>query len=509
MAIKTLILRADATVTMGTGHVMRCIALAQAWQDAGGAAAFAICEATPAIEKRLRAEEVGIVKVPGPTGGREDTERVIELARRRKADWVVVDGYQFDAEYQRRIRDSGLKLIVVDDYGHARHYSADLVLNQNLHASQDLYREREAHTRILAGPKYALLRREFARWREWTREIPAMASRVLITMGGSDPENVTAKALRAVAAVNLTGMRCDVVVGGSNPHNDALQNLGTKDFVPAVELHYDDVNMAELMARAHVAISAAGSTCWELCMLGLPAVLIDLAENQEPVAESLSRMGVAVHAGSRGKISENKIAFELERVMKSRDLMSAMSAKARELVDGHGCERVLAAMRRGRLELRRAILEDCRQFWEWANEPEVRQVSFASEPIPWKNHVKWFEERLADPRFKLFVALNEANRSVGQVRYEVDGENAVVSISLGREFRGRGMGLELLALANRECTSGTGVRKIDAYVKPDNVASLRLFGSAGFTRQGIAMVRGQEAIRFVLEKSQEAESPKR
>ena len=185
--------------------------------------------------------------------------------------------------------------------------------------------------------------------------------------------------------------------------------------------------------------------------------------------------------------------------MKSHDLMSTMSAKGRQLVDGRGCERVLAAMRRGRCVLRRAIRDDCRQFWEWANEPEVREVSFASEPIPWKDHVKWFEERLADPRFNLFVALDEASHPVGQVRYEIDGESAVVSISLGREFRGMGMGLEMLELANRECMSGASIRKIYAYVKPDNVASLRLFESAGFTREGIAMVRGQEAIRFVME----------
>ena len=177
MGSRTLVVRADATVVMGTGHVMRCLALAQAWQDAGGSCVFAMAEPTPAVEERVAAEGIQVVRfrktIPGSS---QDAAQLVELARAQGAAWLVVDGYHFDAEYQRRLKDTELKLLWVDDNGESAHYYADLVLNQNAHARDGLYVHREPYTRLLLGPRYALLRREFARWRDWKREIAPLAA---------------------------------------------------------------------------------------------------------------------------------------------------------------------------------------------------------------------------------------------------------------------------------------------------------------------------------------------
>ena len=180
MTASVLLIRADASVAMGSGHVMRCLALAQAWQDAGGRAVFAMADVTPAIHERLTAESSGVLTLSASAGSAEDSKQTIELAQAQNAKWLVVDGYQFDAEYyQRSMKAANFKLLFLDDFGHAKHYSADVVLNQNVSAQQGLYSDCEVHTRVLLGPKYALLRREFSGWRGWKKvtspHLPARA----------------------------------------------------------------------------------------------------------------------------------------------------------------------------------------------------------------------------------------------------------------------------------------------------------------------------------------------
>ena len=136
---------------------------------------------------------------------------------------MVLDGYQFDVEYQRRLKAAGVKLLVVDDTGHAGAYAADLVLDQNAHATKDFYARRESYTQLLLGPRYALLRREFKPWRSWRREIAPVARKVLVTVGGSDPDNVTLRVIRALRILAEHKLKATVVVGGSNPHAHDLE----------------------------------------------------------------------------------------------------------------------------------------------------------------------------------------------------------------------------------------------------------------------------------------------
>lgn len=160
-----LLIRTDATTQIGTGHVMRCLALAQAWQDAGGTTYFAAAKITASLEARLADEGMALHLIPAPSGSVDDGAQLIRLAHRVKARWIVVDGYHFGAEYQQAIKKSGLRLLAIDDYGHSSHYYADLVLNQNTSADESLYVNREPGTELLLGTRYTLLRREFWPWR--------------------------------------------------------------------------------------------------------------------------------------------------------------------------------------------------------------------------------------------------------------------------------------------------------------------------------------------------------
>jgi len=495
-----LCFRADASVAMGTGHVMRCLALAQAWQEAGGTAVYALAQTNGAIDARLRSQHIKLATIAATPGSALDGQQLIETARVHSCTWVVVDGYHFGAEYQQALKSAGLKVLFVDDTGHATHYCSELILNQNAHASAEMYSSRDSGTRLLLGSRYAMLRREFWSWSEFKRNVPSQGRKVLVTMGGSDPENLTLRVIEALAQANVDGLEAAIVVGGSNPHIESLRRAA-KDSAKKIRLLNDVPNMPELIAWADVAVSAAGSTCWEMCFLGLPAILVDVAPNQTPVAKELDRLGAAAHIGDAASASPEAIAARLKSLLDSQPARLTMSRQASRLVDGRGAERVVAAIRNGSLRLRKVEEGDCRVLWEWANDPAVRRVSFSNEPIPWERHVEWFHAKLEDQNTLLYIALNGERVPVGHVRYDLNGSKAVMSINLAMAFRGKGYGGAIMELATDEVFRATETKAIHAFVKPDNQPSLKLFTNAGFGREATVAIRGQQAVHFVLDRS--------
>ena len=337
-----ILIRADGGVRTGTGHVMRCLALAQGWQRAGGQAIFLQAETTPALEERLKADGLGTVRLKVAPGTEEDAAQTSNEARSKAVSAIVADGYVFGAAWQRRIKDAGLRLLLLDDFAHAEHYSADWVLNQNLSASPDLYPRREPYTQMLLGTRYAQLRRDFLDWAKWQREFPPIARRVLVTLGGSDPDNVTGKVVDALAC--LREWEAVVVVGGSNPNLAALQ--AARESSPgALQLVVDARNMPQLMAGADVAVAAAGTTSWELAFMGLPALTLVLADNQRTNAEHLQSAGLSRNLGWHSQVSPEALARQIERLRNDALARTEMSQRGRAAVDGAGAERVAAILR--------------------------------------------------------------------------------------------------------------------------------------------------------------------
>ncbi|MFZ2879537.1 MAG: UDP-2,4-diacetamido-2,4,6-trideoxy-beta-L-altropyranose hydrolase, partial [Phototrophicaceae bacterium] len=223
MTLPPLLIRADASTEIGTGHVMRCLALAQAWQDKGGGVTYCCATLPQTLHTRLVTEQITVRRLDAMAGSANDAESVIALAREIGAEAVVVDGYVFGSEYQKLIKNAGLRLLFIDDYGHAEHYYADFVLNQNAHADTITYVNRESNTQLLLGTRYALLRREFWPWRGRKRPTVPQANKLLVTMGGSDPDNITMRLLDKLTSIlDDKAVHIKTVVGGSNPHLDSL-----------------------------------------------------------------------------------------------------------------------------------------------------------------------------------------------------------------------------------------------------------------------------------------------
>jgi UDP-2,4-diacetamido-2,4,6-trideoxy-beta-L-altropyranose hydrolase len=338
-----LLIRADATRTSGSGHVMRSIALAQAWQDAGGEATLGMARGAETFAGRLAREGIAAAAIAGEPGSAADAGETCRIAEDLGARSVVVDGYWAQAPYQSAVRREGFRLAVLDDTGELSPYDADVIVNQNLHASEAMYRERRPETVLLLGTRYALLRRELRRAAPAQRPTPGTARRLLVTLGGSDPDGVTARVLRALRPL-AAETELAVVVGPANPGVDeiaaAARAWGDRGRVVA---NVED--FTSLLEWADLAVSGGGSTCWELCFFGVPFVTVVLAPNQESIAESLERAGASRNAGRAADLSDAGLAAAVGALAGSSQERRRMRESGRALVDGRGAVRVAERLR--------------------------------------------------------------------------------------------------------------------------------------------------------------------
>ncbi len=341
LADQRLLVRADADSKMGTGHVMRCLALSQAWQSHGGCVSF--IKSTEDLDTRLKAEGFSVHELNAASGGLEDAEETARLARTMNASWIVVDGYHFSPEYQKVLRRSGVPLLALDDLADAQEHVADVLLNQNHYASLEMYLTQSSHTRMLLGTRYVLLRREFLKFRDWQRSTPRVACRILVTLGGADPDNVTLRVLETLALNGWPPLEVIAVAGASNPNTGALQRA-CKQAGPQFQLKTHVTEMPALMAWADLAICAGGTTCWELAFMGLPNAVITLADNQKRVGAVLEKDGVATNLGWHSSVTEERLVQVLCPLIEDADRRRSMSENGRALVDGAGCDRTLHVM---------------------------------------------------------------------------------------------------------------------------------------------------------------------
>ncbi len=328
-----LLIRADAGPTIGIGHLMRCLALAQAWD---GPVRFLTACDQPTLLDRIAEEGFALELLPASHPDPADWPATAAALSATPGVCVVLDGYHLDTDYQRRVRQTGHPLLVIDDMVHLAGYEADLLLNQNLHARPEMYADL-TDAQLLLGSRHVLLRQAFFSART-QRQIPPRARNLLVTLGGSDPSNQTAKVIAAVGMIDDPGLAVTLVIGASNPHDYNPDD-------PRISLLRATDQMPALMAAADLVVSAAGSTCWEIAYMGLPAILLTVVDNQQGIASHLEQAGCAIDLGLQTDVCAAQIAQALESLLASAEARRKMSAAGATLIDGQGASRVAAALR--------------------------------------------------------------------------------------------------------------------------------------------------------------------
>lgn len=334
--------RADASVEIGSGHVMRCLTLVDALATSGDSVLF-MCRRLPGHAGEMIASR-GYHVHWLERDGRDDAQASRTALRNAgNIDWLVVDHYGLSAAWERYLRDSTGKLMAVDDLADRPH-ACDLLLDQNYYRNpasryQGLL---PPQVRILLGPEYALLREEFRVARESGRAGRSGDKRVLVFFGGSDAGGETCKCLAALEGID--GVAADVVLGYANPHAATIAEFCAAK--PAFKLYRQPADMANLMLSADLALGASGTTTWERGCLGVPQILVSLAENQYETGRDLAYDGYVRFLGRAHQVSMADWRKAVEKLLYDDSLRNELAKSCSGLVDGLGANRVVKVMRK-------------------------------------------------------------------------------------------------------------------------------------------------------------------
>jgi UDP-2,4-diacetamido-2,4,6-trideoxy-beta-L-altropyranose hydrolase len=296
-----ILIRADANRDIGSGHLMRCIALGQMLQDKGHSVYFISKTLNKYFLGRLKKEVFNYFIIDDKLSLSDDAKKTIEAGKNISADWIITDGYVFTTDYQQEIKNSGFKLMCIDDMA-KYHFVSDIILNQNLNAENIFKYSCEDYTKLLLGVENVLLRREYRNLKDYKREINSECKNILISLGGSDPENHTAKILKSLNHFYSYPLNIRILLGPDYAFKNALNEL-VKNSVHKIELLESQENLIPFIQWCDAAISSSGSIVWEFAVLGTPLIVIPIADNQEPIAEELSRRKSAVALKKEDEIS--------------------------------------------------------------------------------------------------------------------------------------------------------------------------------------------------------------
>lgn len=495
-------IRCDASPRIGTGHVARCVALARALR-ARGAEVEMLSRNLPERVRKLLVDGAGVTvrALPAAASAERDAEgpalahagwlegsqhgdagqcaRI--LAEGPRADWLVVDHYALDARWERRMRAAVDRILAIDDLADRAH-DCDALLDQNHFPDAEARYAGKVPppARLLCGPKFALLREEFARARGALAPRDGRLRRVFVCFGSFDPAGQTLRALEAMDAAGIQDLAVDVAIGSDHPQREAIETSCRPR--PGVALHFDAAGVCDLMARADLAIGASGSMNWERAALGLPSIVTSVADNQHAVALPLAADLGCIYLGAAADWQPETLAGLVRGLHRAPTLLAALAARAGALADGKGAARVAAQLLPEPVVLRLAQPADCEAVLAWRNAEETRREAHDPRPIDAEAHRFWFRRALEDPGKALLIGELDG-APIGVLRYDLQGEGAraLVSVYLVPGHAGRGLGSALLRAGSRWLRAHRpDVTRVRAEIRPGNRRSIGAFDDAGY-----------------------------
>jgi UDP-2,4-diacetamido-2,4,6-trideoxy-beta-L-altropyranose hydrolase len=401
-----------------------------------------------------------------------------------RPEWVVLDNYSLGSEWETAVRPFVEKIAVIEDLAGRRH-DCDLLIDQNYsdRTVETFKRQVPETCKFLIGPKYAMLNSVFAKLREVSVTQRTELKRVFVFCGGSDPRNLTKTVLDALSGDEFLNLAIDVVIGAQNQN---FKPGSTKRYGSNIQFHESSDDFAKIMSKSDLAIGAGGTTTWERMCLGVPSIIVSIAENQVPTCEKLGREGFVRYLGPQSEVTNESVAGAVREFLKTPSELSAVSFNSQIVVDGKGCMRVAEVMcptSEDVLKVRLATKHDCIDYFNWANDSQVRENSLDSADIEWTGHQKWFTEKINSQSTEMYV-LEASGLPVGQIRFELVDETAEISYSLDELVRGRGWAATAVEVAIKDFRIQNS-HLLKAQVKKANVRSRFVFRTLGFVETSI------------------------
>jgi UDP-2,4-diacetamido-2,4,6-trideoxy-beta-L-altropyranose hydrolase len=466
--------RCDASPTIGAGHVMRCLSVAQFLSRAGWSCAFVTNPEAAATVPSLMTSGFPIRTVE-----RADNVRLLDV----EASLIVVDHYGLDASFECQLSANGRIVVVFDDLVGRTHACDILVDPTPGREARDFANCVQASTRLLLGADYAMLGRAWRAQRNAARVRMAEqrpVRRILVSMGATDPGDATSRVLAALDASRLDAA-VDVVLGAAAPHIAAVK----ANLRPRMTLHIEPSNLPEIAALADMAIGASGTSSFERAVLGLPALVVPTADNQRFISAAFRNAGAAEIVAVEELDAPILFGAKIAALAADGQRRATMSKVAASFTDGRGPARLLAAIagvttsRNGStLRLRLAEQGDAAWLLELQHQPETRRFARTTAVPTQAEHARWLAN-VFDDDDRLLLIVSADGAPAGMVRLDRAAEDTAsfeISIAIDVRFHGQGIGSAALVLVRRM------VPAVDliATVLPENSASLALFAAAGY-----------------------------
>jgi len=473
-------IRADGSSDNGLGHVVRCISLAHMLNNDFSIHFFAL-EIPDALKKEIiqNGWEITVLK--------KETDFLKSLIGN---EIVVLDGYQFEADYQKQIKNKRCKLVCIDDF-HDQHFYADLVINHAPGVNKENY-DGESYTKFLLGTDYALLRPEFLESKTSDKkDFTKGVKNVFICFGGSDVKNLTAKTLSWLPSKDYS---VSVVLGNAYSHQDKLNEVIEER--QGLEIHVKNSLSAKEMKheleRADLAIVPASGISLEALMIGIPTIIGHYTSNQIGMYNGLvNRKGFY-----------DAFDYTRDRFIDAFETATENYQRQEKVNPSDISKRIKNEFMKLRhyLELKqRSVTDnDIEDLFDWANDPITRENSYNPEKIDYTTHVKWIQNKLNSSDCVFLMFENAKAQKVGIVRFDRDKKkNWVISINIAPSQRGNGYSVEILKRALSYFIKNKGEAEIEAYIKKGNIASIKAFERAGFEILSNVNIKGEESILMI------------
>jgi spore coat polysaccharide biosynthesis predicted glycosyltransferase SpsG/ribosomal protein S18 acetylase RimI-like enzyme len=508
-----ILLRCDGGGPLGVGHVMRSLALAEAAMAAGHEVVVAGHFQGSFVGGQLAAAPVEVAQIAPLTGG--DPQPLIDLVGRLRPDVLHVDSYAASGRLAQLVTSAGVEPVVsnVEDGTFGRR-PADVVVDPTLGAELSA-RPDDGSTWLLRGSRYVPVRQQVIHARRRAAGEAArseadiapldVARSVLVVMGGTDPVGLAPVVVDLLARTGLAVEVTAIAVG------ENAERVWSAAGGSALSLNVlAPVNdLAAMMSGQDLVISAAGTSVWEVCCIGVPMAVVWAVDNQREGYDQVVAAGAAVGLGGPELVRPESDAAEravglLSRVLTDWRERADLVLAGRQVVDGLGAWRVVATWEQARrqslglrrpmpppaaggaaLVARRATLQDARLLWQWRNDPATRAGSRSQAEVAWDDHLRWLTVSLTRTDRMLLVVEDpvDAVGPVGAVRWDLESQGErdwEVSITVAPERRGQSLARPLLRAAEVALSRGTDVTAYLAVVHRDNDASLRLFQTSAY-----------------------------
>lgn len=461
-----ILIRTDGSPQIGFGHLVRCLALAQMLKDDFTVTFF--CREIPdTMIPELAKKGFSFLRI-------SDEDQFINQIRFKTI--VVLDGYHFDNEYQKKIKAIGCKLVCIADL-YDKEYYADLIINHAPGVKPEDYKS-QPYTQLAIGPEYALLRPAFLEQAKKQRRIEKIET-VMICFGGSDFKNLTASTLKIVAGFNRFE-KIIIVSGSAYNYPDSLNLLMNKD---KRIIHYksvDEKQMLSIMLESDLAIVPASGILLEVMAAGCISISGMSAENQKFVYDGYKNSDSIIDA----------INFNEVDLKKAIEKSFKINIEQKKIIDGRSGTRLLELFVQSNLKekikLREANNGDEKITYQWAINPVVRAYSFNRHLITKEEHTSWFHNKLRDINC-LYLIAEMDNIKVGSIRFDFNGTEAIISYLVDPEYQGKGLGQKIL-ICGIEYISEVAekfdfnLQKIVGYVMEANIPSIKTFERLGFKK---------------------------